>query len=282
MTTPAGSNITYRHFPYGTAINFLTFVILTVCYPDPYDPSKTVEMPVPERAIRNFLVLFHGFLEGVHFVVKHVIRPPCAAIPMHPASDEIKRLLIQCTRLFIGGAAIGTAEGVAQALIEHANEVLGEVTDPIGVVHVNTCQPHFLIRCHTQACFTAVCVLMGHNRWEHVADSGNLSVQVMFVNYQVAVMTPRDMDAFLRNALPGHEWSVTKRTGGLQLVMLPHHASRLMTLCGRCAQDTDGNLVVAQTHAVVAQMRNYMDNYSNDCARQMCLPKRFVSIEERK
>jgi hypothetical protein len=155
-------------------------------------------------------------------------------------------------------------------------------------VHVNTCKPHFLVRCTSQDSFEKLCGVMGEMHWEHVADSRNMSIQVMFQNYGFAIKTPKEVDALLRAKMPTEGsplkrgWDVTKPTGGLQLVMLPRHAERLLALSGRCALDTDGNLVVAQYPWVAERMNTFLKNSNHDLARQLCWPKRSVSIEERK
>jgi len=249
----------------------------------PYLPSTNFETVVRQTIIQDHLTSQCQCTNGEHFIVKSVSRCPRAAIPMHP-----NRQIGGCIRLFIGGASYSMAEGVVQALVEIANEEdQDNLHDPICVVHVNTCKPHFLVRCTSQDSFEQVCGVMGEMHWEHVADSRNMSIQVMFQNYGFAIKTPKEVDALLRAKIPEgsplkRAWDVTKPTGGLQLVMLPRHAQRLLALSGRCAQDTDGNLVVAQYQWVADRMNTFLKNSNHDLARQMCTPMRFVSIEERR
>lgn len=212
-------------------------------------------------------------------------------LPMYnPFPDEVVRVN-GCVRVFLGGTSYNTAVGVAEALIAYTDVA----ADPTRVVKVNYCKPQFTINMWSAAvCEAARAVLVANGYHLLPADhddegrNGVYRLKVAMSSYRVAVATPRTIDALLQQAIPNQTgdrlWEMKKNTGGIQLVMLPQHALRLLNVSQTMVQDTDDSLIVATTCQSCQQINLYLKDTARqyaDAARLMCAPMRFVSVEER-
>ena len=106
-------------------------------------------------------------------------------------------------------------------------------------------------------------------------------------SHRVATMTRNEFDTqlqqgvstLLQQAIP--HWhnlcTIEKKSGGIHLWMLPHHAQRLLHQSGWAVQDSDNTLLVATTLQSRDLINHYLKNTYVSAA--LCLPKRFVQVE---
>lgn len=286
-TTPVYSvQVTTVHNPYTVNTNFTT-------------KMQPMLRPMIDGLTKEYRVL-------------KVSKCPTAKLPKYDTLADGNYHVMGCTRVFIGGTSYSSGVGVAEALIR-----LTDCTaDPTRIVKVNFTKPHYNIDVGgSHEAYQQVRDLMQAKGYyllpldKHEVElqqRGTYRVKVGLSSYRLASATPRTIDLVLLEAFGNSSqlqaplpldgcsppfqqhgafgWKVTKNTGGIQLVMLPHHAERLLQMSQCVLQDTDDSLIVALTPSsrqTINELLKEFARWQPDSARLMCAPMRFVSIEDK-